>query len=194
MSSKLYNRSTGLIQAGSGVTSGVGAKNGATVSVSETGNDVVHRTTITLTDTPVTAANTTGVSFGGVKIYDMPAGRVLVLGATVGALTFDLTDDGNVTPIDGADGGDIAFGTTVAGDGTLTGTDVDIIPSHSIDPISGGSAGAALGASAVFDGTSTAVDIYLNVLIDDADVADTASDVLLVSGVLNLVWVDLGDY
>lgn len=157
-------------------------------------SSVVHKTVLQLDDVSVTVGNTTGVSFGGTKVYDMPAGRILVLGATLAAVTLDLTDAGNATPIDAADGGDIAFGTTAPDDGTLTGTDVNIIPSTSIDPLSGGLTGVALAASAQIDGTTTAVDVYLNLLIDDADVGDGASDVLLVSGTLTLVWVNLGDY
>lgn len=165
-----------------------------TISAVERGNGVVHQTTLTLTDVPVTVGNTTGVSFGGTKIYEFPEGRILLLGATLADVTFDLTDDGNVTPIDDADGGDISVGTTIAGDGTLTNADVDIIPSTSIDPISGGVAGAALAASAQFDGTTTPVEVNFNVLIDDADVGNAASDVILVSGVLTLTWINLGDY
>ena len=167
------------------------AANGA-VAV-ETGN-VARKTVLTLVDVPVTVGNTTGVSFGGTKVYDFPAGRILILGATLAALSFDLTDAGNATPIDAADGGDVAFGTTPPTDGTLTGTDVDIIPSTSIDPISGGITGVALAASAQFDGTTTAKDINVNIIIDDADVGDGASDVLLVNGVLTVHWVNLGDY
>ena len=176
--------SEGVVEAGT-------AANGATAV--ETGN-VARKTVLTLTNVSVTVANTTGISFGGTKVYDFPAGRILVLGATLSSLSFDLTDAGNVTPIAATHGGDVAFGTTVPSDGTLTGADVDIIPSTSIDPISGGITGAALVASAHFDGTTTAKDINVNILIDDADVADGASDVLLVNGVLTVLWVNLGDY
>lgn len=173
-------------------TSGVGtASNGA--AAAET-NGIVRKTVLSLTDVPVTVGNTTGVSFGGTKIYDFPQGRILVLGATLEGLSFDLTDEGNATPIAGTHGGDIACGTTAPTDGTLAGTDVDIIPSTSIDPISDGVDGAALAASAQFDGTAEAKDVFLNVLIDDADVANGASDVILVSGVLTIHWLFLGDY
>lgn len=154
----------------------------------------VHQSVITLVDLPITVANTTGVSFGGEEIFSFPEGRILILGATVADVTFDLTDAGNVTPIEDTDGGDIAVGTTAPTDGTLTGSDVNIIPSTSIDPISGGVAGATLVASAHIDGTSAAISAFFNVLIDDADVGDTASDVILVSGVVTITWVSLGDY
>ncbi len=194
MATKLYDRSTGLIAAGTDVTVGVGSSPVSTSVATESGSDVVHKTVLALTDVSVTAGNTTGVSFGGTKVYDFPEGRILLLGATLDSLTFDLTDAGNATPVAAADGGDIAFGTTVAGDGTLSAADVNVIPSTSIDPISGGVTGAALAVSAQFDGTTTAVDVYVNVLVDDADVGNGASDVILVSGTLTLVWANVGDF
>lgn len=167
------------------------AANGAVASESGT---IVRKTVLTLDDVSVTVGNTTGVSFGGTKIYDFPAGRILILGVTIDDVTFDLTDAGNVTPIAGTHGGDIAIGTTAPTDGTLTNEDVNLLPSTSIDPISGGVGGAALAASAQIDGTTTALDAFFNILIDDADVADGASDVLLVNGTVTIHWINLGDY
>jgi hypothetical protein len=92
----------------------------------------------------VTVANTTGVSFSGTKLYDFPEGRILIHGATVGALTVTLGVGGsNATPLTSGMGGDFGFGTAVPDDGLLDDTAIDIIPSHSIDPFSGGSAGSA---------------------------------------------------
>lgn len=173
--------------------SGVGTA-GTGTTASEQGSSVVHKTVLTMADVSVTVGNTTGVSFGGTKIYDFPAGRILVLGVTAANISFDLTDAGNVTPIAVTHGGDVAIGTTAPDDGTLTNEDVDLLPSTSIDPISGGVTGAALAASAQFDGTTAAKDAFFNILIDDADVGDGASDVILVSGVVTITWVQLGDY
>lgn len=173
---------------------GVGAAAGTGTTASEGGDGLIHKTTITLNSLPVTVANTTGVSFGGTKFYDFPAGRILVLGVTASSISFGLTDSGNVTPIDAADGGDLSIGSTAPTDGTLTGSDVDLLPSTSIDPLSGGVTGAALAAAAQFDGTTSALDAFFNILIDDADVGDGASDVLLVSASVVIHWINLGDY
>lgn len=189
----VWNRDSGPSLVASASASGAGTAGAGTTAV-ESGNGVLQRTVLTMSDVSVTVANTTGVSFGGTKIYDFPAGRILVLGVTAANISFDLTDAGNVTPITGTMGGDISIGTTVASDGTLTNADVDLLPSTSIDPISGGVAGAALAASAQFDGTGTAKDAFFNILIDDADVADTASDVLLVNGTVTITWINCGDY
>lgn len=171
---------------------GVGAKNGDTVVVQELGNTVVKQTVLSLTATPVTVANTTGASFGGVKLYDFPAGRILVLGVTA-----DLSMDWSASDIVATGSGDFSMGTTITADATLDGTDVNLLPSTGmLDPfVAGvGTAKGALAASAQFDGTSTAIDANLNIIIDDADVADAASDIVLVTGTVKLTWINLGDY
>lgn len=188
----VWNGSAWVSPGGAAPSNGAVAGTGTTAV--ERGDGVIHQTVITMADLPVTVGNTTGISFGGTKIYDFPVGRILILGATCDGIAFDLTDDGNVTPLEATDGGDIAVGTTAPTDGSLTLTDVDIIPSTSIDPISGGVDGAALAASAHFDGTATAKDAFFNIIIDDADVADGASDVILVSGTVTITWINLGDY
>jgi hypothetical protein len=174
---------------------------GVTVGTAGTGSaitDVVGNTRtvkIVGTDVSITVGNTTGVSFGGTKVFDFPAGYIAIHGAVLTTgVSLDLTDAGNVTPIAGTHGGDFAFGTTVAGDGTLTGTDVDIIPSTSHDPLSGTvAANLAADVAAPFDGSSTAVAIFINYLIDDADVANGASDVILASFELWVTYTLLGD-
>lgn len=153
---------------------------------------VVRQTTLYLTDMEIDVANTTGVSFGGTKIFTFPEGRILVLGvtATVGSCIWI---DGTLE-IPQTAGGDFSIGTTKPTDGTLTGTDVDLLPSTSIDPLSAGITGAALAASAQFDGTTTAVPVWANLLIDDADVGDGASDKMGITGSVVITWVNLGDY
>jgi hypothetical protein len=174
-------------------STGNGAKNGSTVSVVEYGvGDVIHKTVINFASTPVTVANTTGASFGNVKVYDFPEGRIGVLGATT-SLSFNWAG----TDIAATGSGDFSFGTTGTADATLSTTDVDIIPSSAmLDPfVAGvGTGTGALAASAQFDGTSTAKDVYINIIIDDADVADGASDIVLVTGSLTVTWINLGDY
>ncbi len=171
---------------------GNGAKNGATVAVTEYGDSILHQSVLTLSDTPVTVANTTGSSFGGVKLYDFPAGRMLVLGVTA-----DLTFNWDGTDIAADGSGDFSMGTTITADATLAGTDVDLLPSTGLlDPfVAGvGTGTGALAAAAQFDGTATAKDLNLNIIIDDADVADGASDIVLVSGTVRVTWINLGDY
>lgn len=173
-------------------SAGVGAKNGDTVVVQELGNTVAKQTVLSLTATPVTVANTTGSSFGGVKLYDFPAGRILILGVTA-----DLSMDWSASDIVATGSGDFSMGTTITADATLDGTDVNLLPSTGMtDPFVGGvgAAKGALAASAHFDGTATAISANLNMIIDDADVENATSDVVLVSGTVKLTWINLGDY
>lgn len=171
---------------------GVGAKNGATVSAVERGNGVVHQTVLTLASTPVTVANTTGASFGGAKLYDFPAGRILALGVVA-----DLDFNWAGTDIVATGSGDFALGSTITEDATLDGTDVNLLPSTALtDPfVDGvGAAAGALAASAQLDGTTDAIDANINIIIDDADVEDAASDIVLVSGTVTITWINLGDF
>lgn len=166
------------------------------ILVEEFGNGAFHKTVLTLKNVPITVGNTTGVSFGGVEIYAFPQGRLIVLGSVLKDISIGLDNPGNVTPIDSADGGDISLGTTVPSDGTLSGTDVDLCPSTSIDPLSDGISNdfATLSAAATaFAGQATPVKCYLNMLIDDADVGNGAEDVLEVSGTVILTWVNVSE-
>jgi hypothetical protein len=180
----------GPLPSGSGC--GNGAKNGAAVAATEYGNGVVHKTVLTLTSAQVTVANTTDASFGGLKLYDFPEGRLLVLGCTA-----DLDFDWAGEDISATGSGDFALGTTITADATLSGTDADLLPSTAMtDPfVAGvGEGKGALAASAQFDGTTTAKDANINIIIDDAAVANGASDVVSVTGTITIVWVNLGDY
>lgn len=182
-----YQELKRLLDGGASGTSPV-----STVVATDKGIANYHETELALTAMLLTAGNTTGVSFGGTKIFDFPAGRIFVLLSLLSLDAPGLGNAGNATPIDGDDNGDVAVGTTVAGDGTLTGADVNLIPStaYAMDT----AVTAALAAAAAFDGTSTAVDAYLNMIIDDTDVGDGASDILEITGFVRITWVNGGDY
>jgi len=164
-----------------------GTKNGATVTVVESGDGVVHKSVLTCAATPISVVGASGVGFGGVKIYTFPEGRILVLGVTA-----SLEVDVLASNLEAADGGDYGIGTAIVGDADLgDATDIDLCPSTSIDPI-GTAVGAALVASAHFDGTGTAKTVNLNLLIDDGDIGGT--EAVGMTGTVTLSWVNLGDY
>lgn len=174
-------------------TVGVGAKSGATVTATET-ESVVHRTVLTLTDTPLTV--TDALAYASTKIYDFPAGRVAILGCTA-SMAFAVTSARAGTINDDA-AMDWAVGTAAASNVTLATTMVDLIPKqdHTLDATDDEyttAQGAALAAAAQFDGTSQAVDAYLNVSFPTGTDID-ADGTMTVTGTVTLTWINLGDY
>ncbi len=178
-------------------TSGVGAKNGATVSVVENGNDALHRTILTCAATTITISDESGVGqYGGVKLYDFPEGMMCIHGAVIdGSLTAGVTG----TIIATFDG-DVAVGTATASEFALPTTEEDIMPSVALTTASGTvansdavSVATALTESGArwHDGTVTAKDLYLNFGIDD-DASHTAGTATF-TGTVTVIWSNLGD-
>jgi len=177
---------------------GAGTKNGATISVVERGSGVLKQTVLTCTATTITISDDAGVAqYGGVKVYDLPLGSIMTMGAVVsGILTAGVTG----TIIDNWDG-DVALGTATATTGaTLTGTEADIMPSVAVSAGASDKLGVVQAVSVAtaltesgarwFDGTSTAKDVFLNFVIDD-DATHTAGTATF-TGVITLTWVNLG--
>ena len=125
------------------------------------------------------------------KLYDMPAGNHIFLGATIDA---DLTLT-EAAWTDAAEG-DVGLGTTAVTDGNaLATTEQNIIATTAIaamtaqvGPINAKSTAAAvIGAAG-----STDSDVYLNVRIDDA-AAHTAGGGTI-TGTVTVLWANFGDY
>jgi hypothetical protein len=135
-------------------------------------------------------ANTTGISFGSEPLITLPAGKIHILSSNVEDFLWGLENAGNATPIAGTMGGDISLGSTATADATLNSTDVNVLASTSYDPFSTAVA-ANSGINVILDGTTTPVTIYLNAIIDDADVANAASDVLEANGTFYFSWYQL---
>jgi len=175
---------------------GVGAANGTGVAATEYGEGIVHKTVLTLTDHAIALSDEADtVAYGGSKIYDMPEGAILTLGATA-----DLALTKSSAGVNDDWDGDFAIGTvTASNNASLASTEQDILPTTATPQASGG-ATTATGQStatenAVLDGTGSAKDVYLNFLVDDADhdVNGTACN-LIVNGTITLHWINLGDY
>lgn len=151
---------------------------------------------LTCTALEIAISDDAGVAqYGGVKVYDFPAGLIMPLGAIV---TGNLT--GYASLIDTFAGG-VALGTATATTGaTLTGTEADVMPEvdvaaavaevAAIDAVSVATALTESGARH-FDGSATAKDLYLNFVIDDnaAHGAGTA----LFTGTIKLAYLLFGD-
>lgn len=185
----------GLLRTGGlAITADVaGAKNGATVSaVDSVGN--VHRTTLTLTDTPITV--TDALAYAGLKVYDFPEGRILLLGCTA-SLAFAVTSVRADTINDSA-AMDWALGSATASATTLATTMVDMLPKidktlDGVDDAYTTASTGALAAAAQFDGTTSPIDMFLNVSFPTGTDID-ADGTMTVSGAITFAWVQLGDY
>lgn len=146
-------------------------------------------------NTLVTAtAAATGVGFGNVALAAFPEGNVLFLGA-VANLRFSALG-ANATNAIAAFNGDYAIGSTADADGTLSGTEVNLVASTALGPAVARVTPFARGTGAtqvVLDNTARTLNMNLNVLVDAADITDATSVTLTVEGTLDIAYVMLGD-
>lgn len=169
-----------------------GAKNGATVTATEYLSGFLHKTVLTLTATPVTLTDDAAVGqYGGVKVYDMPAGNFVFLGATLDAtLTLVGTEW-----LDTAEG-DIGVGSTAVTDGNaLATTEQNIIITTGWGPaVAQVAACDAVSTDeeggVVLGTTASPADVYVNVRVDDNAAHITASGTI--TGTLTLLWAKVG--
>lgn len=179
-------------------TAEIGAKNGATVTATENGDGVWHKTTLTCVATPMTFGDEGGQGqYGGTKVYDFPEGLILFAGAVV---------DGDMTlaaPAIDAWEGDVGLGTAAptdhqtginaAGVSLLDATDVAAATSKvaAIPAVSVATALTESGGRWV-DGTGTPADLYLNLLIDDNGAHDNTITGTF-TGTITFLWALIGD-
>lgn len=172
----------------------IGAASIGTVTARELGDGTLHQTILTLNDVPQTVVN--GVEYQGTKIYDFPAGRILILGVT--ATLQQTTTSTIASTLNSGVTGAVGLGTATASATTLATTMVDLLPStaftsSTVINTAGTAVSASLSASAQFDGTSTAKDVFLNSAYAttgdvDADATQTWDGTVVIS------WIWLGDY
>lgn len=177
-------------------TVGVGAKNGSAVVAAEYSQGVLHKTKLTCTALTIAMSDDAGVAqYGGVKVYDFPAGMLCILGAVI-----DGSFTGYASLIDTFDG-DVALGTVTATTGnTLTSTEANILQStaltQAVDEVANCDAqsiATALTESGArwLDGTATAIDMFLNFLVDDNAAHGTGNASF--TGTIEFIWMILGD-
>lgn len=179
-------------------TGGVGAKNGATVSVVEQGDGNIHKTVLTLTATPLPIVSVgAGNGVGGVKLYDFPEGRICVLG-TMADLSLAVAAGKQADFTDATPEGDVGIGTVAPANDDAFGTDAtdDDFATGQAFTMSAYAATAKCQSEPVqqMDGTATPKDLYLNGLVDAADIDDDVSTEIEVTGTVTVVWVNLGDF
>ncbi len=179
-------------------SSGVGAKNGAAVAAVENGIDPIHETVLTCTALTFDMADDAAQGqYGGVKVYDFPAGAIMVLGAVM---------DGDFTAVEpwlDAWEGDVGLGTAVATDhNAVLATASNILGLSDISQATALVApiNAALPTPTTLvesganwlDGTNTAIDCFLNVLADDDDGNTATTGAMKFTGTITITWINLG--
>jgi hypothetical protein len=177
------------------VTTNVGVVAGTGVSVVETGFGAFKTSTFTLADVDVPLVDEAGViAYGSLQIYDFPKGYLYIQSA-VADLALTKSSAGVNTTWDG----DIGLGTTAAdNDNALASTEQDIIPTtatpQAVAGVTTGDAVSTATEHAILDGTGTAKDLYVNLLVDDADhdVTGTACNLIL-NGTITVNWIFMGD-
>jgi len=156
----------------------------------------LYRTVFTLTDLPIALVDEAGVvAYGSQKLIDFPEGVIVFQGASA---DLDITKS-SAGVIDTWDG-DIGVGTAAASNNaTLTATEDNVLPSTATpQAVAGATTGdmvcTAAEVGVVVDGTSTAADLYLNVLVDDADHDVTTTPCnLIFNGTITVLWSWAGD-
>jgi len=180
----------------------VATKTGLTVV--EKGNGAVHKTVFTLDEVELITTDGTDApndaAWATQTLYTFPVGHVNILGAhAVFPLAgLEAVTGGGGGLSDTADFG-IGVGTVAIAQAVgfgLAGTEEDVVAEMDCDLTSKTSdaiESAANGTAATHDGSTSAIDIHLNVgTLDDADHGASA-DVLKVSGTITVVWSVLGD-
>ena len=176
-------------------TGGLGVVAGTGVAVSERGFGYFKTSVFTLTNAAVALTDEAGViAYGGLKIYDFPQGYIYMQSAVA-----DLAITKSSAGVNDDWDGDIALGTvTATNDADLTSTEADIIPKTATpQAAAGATTGDCVSTAtehAILDGTSTAKDLFVNLLVDDADhnVAGTACNLIL-NGTITVNWIFMGD-
>jgi hypothetical protein len=169
----------------------------AVATVTEYGSEYGFRTSViefAKAANLVTRAGVDNDGYGSLKLATFPKGRIWVHGAVGTLSNVDVSESDNISD---TGSGDYSFGSTATSDVTLNGTDVNMGPSAALnDFVAGVGAAAAssvLAAGALFDGSSAAIPIYLNMAFDAGDVT-TGNGAADLAGKITIQWSYLSDY
>jgi hypothetical protein len=154
---------------------------------------IMYQSTFTLSDVAQTVVN--GTEYQSTKLFDFPQGRILVLGVL--ATLAQKTTSALAGTLNSGSTGSLGLGTAAASATTLATTMVDLLPATAFTSsttvnVAGTAVGAALAASAQFDGTTTAKSMYLNSAY--ATTTDVDADATQTwTGTITVTWIFLGD-
>lgn len=166
------------------------------VSAAELCGHQVIKTVLTFDDVRLPLVDEAGVvAYAGLKVYDMPVGFIQFWAARLN-LTLGKTSAGVNLDWDG----DVGVGTvTASNNNTLAATEQNIIPTTATpQAVAGVTTAKAVStiteAGLVVDGSGTAVDVYVNLLVDDADQDVTGTPAsLILNGTLTIYWLKVAD-
>jgi hypothetical protein len=158
-------------------------------------NQSVIKRTIPIVGLAVEVDGASGVGFGSAVLGGLPAGNLAIL-AAVAYLQFTKNPAASVIA---TFEGDFSIGTTATADATLSGTDANIIASTSmgiaavagVSPMTRAVAGVPVAAT-IFDNTDGAMELNLNVLIDDLSISGD-NQAMRADGFVDIVCVVMGD-
>lgn len=171
----------------------------STITAYEHGDSIIRKTVLECNALIVTISDDSGTAqYGGVQVYDFPEGMLLVKGVRMSGI---LTAGTSGTIIDNWDG-DVAAGTVTATTGaTLVSTEANIMQSVAVSAGASDKDGVVTAASVAtaltesgarwLDGSSTAINMFLNFVIDD-DASHTAGTATF-NGTIEFNWEMLGD-
>jgi len=161
------------------------------LALAEYGDGVSRQTIFTLTSLAMDVTDTgANGAHGTQQIYDFPAGHIKLIGSTC-----DLAVTCGTNGLTATATYDVGVGSTAVGtdNAELATTEQDIITKIEGDLSS--SAADLHGVNATdlaLDGTSSAIDVYLNAAFEADDAS--ANDTCTFTGTVTLTWVNLGDY
>lgn len=186
------NDSVGAVVAGLGVVA------------TESGGGPFRRTLLTLTAVPLTI--TDALAYAGLKLYDFPAGRLSIIDCLT-SLTFTTTSAIASTLNSGATVSH-GIGSVTASSITLATTMMNLMPGsgeavnnftsstviNAAPATVTGKLAAVAGAQvgAILDGTTTPIDLFLNVGVPTNTEID-ADATLTVTGTIQVTWINGGD-
>lgn len=178
------------------IVGAAGAEAGAGVVAAERCMGAICQTVFTFTAATLAITDPgAAAAYGGLKIYDFPAGYINRLGVVA-----DITLTEASATIAADFDGDISFGSTAA-EATATlhnpTTEDDWVltaaTTQAVASVAAADTQSAVTQQTICDGHTTACDLYLNVEIDDADITTGAADALTIDGTVTVTWINLGD-
>ena len=168
-----------------------------TCSVEEVGDGVLKKTILRLASVPVTVISvTTGSGVGGTELYGFPLGQINMLGC-VSSLSCVIAAADQADFTDATPAGDIAIGSLAPANADALGTDAtddDFATAVALTMAAYSSSSQLVSEPALLmDGTTTAKNLFVNLLIDAADIDDDVTSTVYVSGTVVVTWLNIGD-